>query len=127
MKLLMKILVAYDGSAHADKALSEAIVLAEKFKGTITVLHVAWEKSDDDSRRLLHHAEEKLKKSNVKYKLRVEQSQYPPRRIVRIAMDEACDLIAIGSRGMGRGKTWVLGSVSSRVIEEAPCLVLVVK
>jgi nucleotide-binding universal stress UspA family protein len=42
-------------------------------------------------------------------------------------MDEAFDLITIGSRGMGGGKGWILGSVSSRVIEEAPCPLLVVK
>jgi len=123
----MKILVAYDGSVNADNALSEAIVLAEKFKGSIIVLNVAWERSDDDSRHLFRSAEKKLKKAEVKYKLRVERSEYPPRRIIRVAMDEACDLIAIGSRGHGVSKAWLLGSVSSRVIEEAPCPVLVVK
>ena len=123
----MKILVAYDGSAHADNALSEAIDLAEKFKGSITVLYVAWEKPYDDSRTLLRNAEERLKKAGVEHKLRVEISNYAPRIIVRTAMDEAFDLIIIGSRGMGGGKGWILGSVSSRVIEEAPCPVLVVK
>jgi nucleotide-binding universal stress UspA family protein len=42
-------------------------------------------------------------------------------------MDEACDLITIGSRGIGGGKAWVLGSVSRKVIEDAPCPVLVIK
>jgi nucleotide-binding universal stress UspA family protein len=123
----MKILVAYDGSALADKAIDEAIDLAEKFKGNIIVLYVAWDKTDDESRHLLRHAEDKLKQSKVKYKLRIERSEYPPRRIIRIAMDEACDLIAIGSRGMGGGKAWMLGSVSSRVLEDSHCPVLVVK
>ena len=127
MKPLIKILVAFDGSAHAEKALSEAIDLAKAFKGSIIVLHVTWEKSDDEIRHLLQLAEKRLKKTNIKYKLRVEQSQYIPRRIVRIAMDEACDIIAIGSRGLGRAKEWILGSVSNRVIEDAPCPVLVVK
>ena len=127
MKPLMKILVAYDGSAHANNALSEAIVLAKEFIGSITLLYVAWKRAYDESSNLLHCAEESLKKSGVKYKLRVERSEYPQRRIVRIAMDEACDLITIGSRGLGGGNTWLLGSVSRRVIEEAPCPVLVVK
>jgi nucleotide-binding universal stress UspA family protein len=127
MKPLMKILVAYDGSVHADNALGEAIDLAQKFKGSITVLYVAWEKSDEDSHVLLLNAEERLKKAGVKHTLRVERSNYTPRIIVRTAMDDAFDLITIGSRGMGEGKGWLLGSVSSRVIEEAPCPVLVVK
>lgn len=127
MKKMMKILVAYDGSANADKALDEAIDLAEAFQGSIIVLHVPWEESDDESRRLLRHAEARLKKTGVRYGLRSERSQYPPRRIVRVAMDEGIDVIAIGSRGLGTAKAWVLGSVSSRVIEEAPFPVLVVK
>jgi nucleotide-binding universal stress UspA family protein len=124
---MMKILVAYDGSASSDKALDEAIVLADKFKGTITLLHVAWEMSDDETHYMLRPAIERLKKAGVKHKEKIERSQYPPRRIIRTAMDEACDLIVIGSRGLGGGKAWVLGSVSSRVIEEANCPVLVVK
>jgi nucleotide-binding universal stress UspA family protein len=123
----MKILVPYDGSDYADKALDDAIELAKKFRGSITVLHVAWEETDNDSRNLLRGTEEKLKEADVRYKLRSERSQYPPRRIVRIAMDEECDLIAIGSRGLGGGKAWMLGSVSTRVLEESPYPVLVVK
>ena len=33
----------------------------------------------------------------------------------------------VRSRGMGGGKAWMLGSVSSRVIEDSPCPILVVK
>ena len=127
MKTMMKILVPYDGSAQADKALDEAIDLADKYKGLVTVLHVAFEEPEIESRRLLHHAEERLKKANVRHNLKIERSQYPPRRIIRIAMDEACDLITIGSRGIGGSKAWVLGSVSRKVIEDSPCPVLIVK
>jgi nucleotide-binding universal stress UspA family protein len=42
-------------------------------------------------------------------------------------MDDGFDIIIIGSKGMGGGKSWILGSVSRKVIEDAPCPVLVVK
>jgi len=48
-------------------------------------------------------------------------------RIVRIASEEHFDLIVMGTRGLGGAKAWLLGSVSQRVITEAPCPVLVVK
>ena len=127
MRLGMKILVAYDGSVHADQALSEALDLAKRFSGSITVLHVFLEESEEERLKLMKRVEGKLKASNVKYNLRTERCQNIPRRITRIATEEGFDLITIGSRGLGRGKVWVLGSVSSRVIEDAACPVLIVK
>jgi len=123
----MKILVAYDGSDYAKRALSEAVELVKKFSGSITILHVAWEESDDESHKLLMDATEGLKGTGVKYDVRSERGQNIPRRITRIATEENYDLITIGSRGMGGAKAWVLGSVSSEVIEDATCPVLVVK
>jgi len=127
MKPYMKILVAYDGSTIADKALNEAIILAEKFKGTIILIQVVWGKPDAEIRSKLKPVEEKIMKSGIKSKTRIECSEYPPRTIIRVAKDEACDLITIGSRGLGDAKAWVMGSVSRRVIEEALCPVLIVK
>lgn len=127
MKPLMKILVAYDGSAHSEKALDEAISVADKFRGNVVVLHVAWNETDQESRQMLRRAEDRLKESNVRYELKSDRSEYVPRRIVRVATDEACDLIMMGSRGLSREKSWVLGSVSSRVLEDSPVPVLVIK
>lgn len=127
MRFGMKILVAYDGSVHADQALNEALDLAKSFSGSITVLHVFWEESEEESLELLKGVEGRLKDANVKYDLRTERGQNIPRRITRIATEEGCDLIVIGSRGLGGGKAWVLGSVSSRVLEDATCPILVVK
>lgn len=127
MKIGMKILVAYDGSDYAKRALSEAVELAKKFSGSITLLHVPWEESDEESHKLLASAADGLKGTGVKYNVRSERGQNIPRRITRIATEENFDLITIGSRGMGGAKAWMLGSVSSAVIEEATCPVLIVK
>ena len=40
---------------------------------------------------------------------------------------ERYDLIIIGKRGLGRIKGMIMGSVSSYVVSEAPCPVLVMK
>jgi nucleotide-binding universal stress UspA family protein len=51
----------------------------------------------------------------------------PAEEIVRLANIYKVDLIAIGSRGLTGVKRILEGSVSSQVVAEAPCSVLVVK
>jgi len=48
MKQGMKILVAYDGSNHADKAVKEAIDIAKCFKASIELVHCGWDHSIDE-------------------------------------------------------------------------------
>jgi nucleotide-binding universal stress UspA family protein len=51
----------------------------------------------------------------------------PADEIIRLANIYAADLIVIGSRGLTGMRRIVQGSVSSQVVEEANCSVLVVK
>ena len=51
----------------------------------------------------------------------------PAEEIIRLANIYQADLIVIGSRGLTGVKRIIQGSVSSQVVEEAPCSVLVVK
>ena len=51
----------------------------------------------------------------------------PAEEIIRLANIYHVDLIVIGSRGLTGMKRVLQGSVSSQVVEEAPCSVLVVK
>ena len=137
MKDGAKILIAYDGSEYSKRALAEATDLARRAKGSVTLLHVFWspektklegtEVRDEPTLRLLKDAEANLKKANVKYEALSERSDDPPHVILKTAMDGKYDCIALGSRGAGGAKAWLLGSVSSRVIAEAQCPVLVVK
>jgi len=137
MKDGAKILVAYDGSIYSKKALTEAVDLAKRTHGSVTLLHVFWapektkfegtEVRDEPTIRLLKDAESDLKKANIQYEALSERSDDPPHVILKTAEDGGFDCIALGSRGVGGAKAWLLGSVSSRVVAEAQCPVLVVK
>jgi nucleotide-binding universal stress UspA family protein len=132
-----KILVAYDGSEYSKRALKEASDIAKKFAGSVTLLHVYWDPKvtkfegteirDMPTLRLLADVEKELKEAKIKYEMRSERSDDPPSVILGIAKEEGFDCIALGSRGVGGAKAWLLGSVSSKVVAEATCPVIVTK
>ena len=138
MKEKMKVLVPYDGSNNSKKAVTEAIDLAKKYNGSITLLHVHWdhgatttydgiEVRDQASIKLYKDVETELKSSGVKYMLHSENDPNAPDVILSTAKRENIDTIVIGSRGMGGARAWLLGSVSSKVAAEAQCPVIIVK
>ena len=137
MKEGAKILVAYDGSEYSKRALKEASDIAKKFAGSVTLLHVFWDPKvtkfegteirDMPTLRLLADVEKGLKEAKIKYEMRSERSDDPPSVILRIAKEGGFDCIALGSRGVGGAKAWLLGSVSSKVVAEATCPVIVTK
>lgn len=51
----------------------------------------------------------------------------PGSRIVEAAVEFGAELIILGSRGMGRIESMLLGSVSAEVVDHAPCAVLVAR
>jgi len=148
--LIKKILVPIDGSKSADAALDFALDLAEKYSAEIMITTVF----DAPSPSLLaqgkiftpistenyiekltnFHKEiliEALKKSQkVSPKLQVSKKLLqgrPADKIVETAKEGVFDLIVIGSRGLGGIKELLLGSVSDRVADKAPCPVLIIK
>ena len=139
----MKILVAYDGSDDSERAVKEAAQLANKFSGSVTVLNVYWDPTEEShasalertegiqvmdrgSLRILDDIEPYLKESGVTYELRTERSPNVPKTILRIAEDEGYGCIAMGTRGRGGAQSWLLGSVSLKVIAEAECPVIAI-
>ncbi len=51
----------------------------------------------------------------------------PAEEIIKIADFRKCDLIVMGSRGLGKLAGLVLGSQSQKVVSHAPCPVLIVR
>ncbi|EAW44719.1 hypothetical protein N9414_14358 [Nodularia spumigena CCY9414] len=67
-------------------------------------------------------------KENLSFNSELELvSGEPAVEIIRLANIYKADLVVIGSRGLVGMKRIVLGSVSTQVVEQANCSVLVVK
>ena len=147
--MIKKILVAIDGSNLAYKSLDYALDLARKYSAEVMVLTVIQmpsesmleqgtaftpissqsyqEKLKNYHREILSKAAKKARKSpQIKFTTKLVEGR-PADKIIETAKLESCDLIVMGSRGLGGIKEFFLGSVSDRVADEAPCPVLIIK
>ena len=137
-----KILVPIDGSPHARYSLNQAVCLAQN-QGPdtrVTLIHVGsfatfselaleadlarW--LEDEGQALLRHAEEAFVGTTVLHD-GVFRTGDPAEVICQVAAEGAYDLVVIGTRGRGLFTELLLGSVSHKVIQHAPCPVLVVR
>ena len=127
MKEKMKILVGLDGSDYSTWALMEAISIAKKFSGHITVITVYKRGSKDSATKTQLKAKQLLEEEKLDSRLSSILGSNPSRALVDAAENEKFDLIVVGSRGLGSAASFILGSVSKQVVLKANCDVLVVK
>jgi len=134
----MKILVAYDGSESAQRALVQAAELASN-GSSVSVITVAEPlpqfgragemmvpEEEEERRHELADAKATLNAKGIDAAF-VERKGDPATMIVDEAEQEGADVIVMGTRGLSTAKRWLMGSVSSRVVQHAPCNVLVVR
>ena len=135
---MRNIVVGYDGSETGKRALERAAELA-KDGATVTVVsavhvHPGLGRSggslepDELSERRQELAEAKtvLSGKGIESSL-VEGRGEPAEVIVEEAKQSGADLIVVGSRGLNVASRVLLGSVSTKVLHDAPCDVLVVR
>lgn len=136
-----RILYATDGSPAAQKALLHAQDIAQKYGAEIILVHVFRNIEDfgrspyfseiEDERKkagetVIGQAIRDLEDSGVT--IHIEPAEgHPAEAIINIARVRRCDLIVMGSRGLGTFQELLLGSVSDKVVRRAPCPVLVVR
>ncbi len=138
----MKLLVAHDGSKQSNEALDKAASLALLSKGSVVVLSVVpdlcmMEMSDNDCKKIykimteeseknLNTLRDDLSKKGIAIETVVKFGN-AAETIIKTCNDRKIDMVVIGSHGRHGAKKFLLGSVSSKVVDHSPCDVLVVK
>ncbi len=134
----MKILVAYDGSELAGRALGWAVQLAQD--STVTVISIAptleasprmadaVDPSSDipEHRRQLDQAVDILNQAGVRAET-ILTAGNPAEEIINAAAEGGFDLILVGIRGRSAVRRFLIGSVADRVVRHATVPVLVVR
>ena len=136
-------IVPVDGSDNSFRALDHALYLSKKLGSNVTAMHVIenpptvyvesqkllndiMAKYRIEASKVLDRCQQQAEKSGVKIETVIAEGDAAS-NITGYAHKEGFDVIIIGSRGLGRFKEMVLGSVSNKVIHQAKCSVLIVK
>lgn len=140
----MNIVVAYDGSDCADRALEDLKVAGIPDGSTVTVVSVAeWfplptatgvggiapippVNTLQDAEQLAEMGRERVAKDHPTWTVAAEgYVGSPAHQIIRCAQDHNAELIVTGSHGRSMLGRAILGSVSNQVLAGAPCSVRV--
>lgn len=139
--MLKTILVALDGSEAAERVIqvlqelqlqpATKIILSQVIPPPESDLELVADRPHIQSQDVPYRQIEKQMESyqaNLPGESELEiVTGDPAEEIIRLANIYKADLIVIGSRGLTGVKRIIQGSVSSQVVEDAPCSVLVVK
>jgi nucleotide-binding universal stress UspA family protein len=133
---MKRILLAYDGSEPARRALAQTIQLAVAFSAHVGVVSVVptaassraldpWESRTVHADELLE-ARATLRQAGIEPEL-FEPSGDPARSIERIAREGGFDTVVMGSRGLTGIARALSGSVSDHVATHARATVVVTR
>ena len=147
-----RLLATVDGSDHSYKVLDHAVAIAEKFDSDLVLLTViptmkaqffsddsfgptAYTKDFEYQERMnelynntLKEADEIVRTKHPNLNIRtILREGRPSATIVDVAEKEGCDMIVMGSRGVGGITGWVLGSTSHRVVAFCKRPVMIIK
>ena len=138
--MMKKILVPFDGSETALRALEFAAGIGKPFGSEIMVVNVIvpYDYTKVPPRKPKNAIEEaemaakepkgildKLGCTTASYRLIVDID--PAERILEYAKTAEADMIVLGNRGMGMLAELLMGSVSMKISQYAECPVVIVK
>jgi nucleotide-binding universal stress UspA family protein len=136
---LQRITFATDGSSASAKALEFLLTKFQPDRSTgrggrtpvhVSVIHVMpfikYPELKEAGRKLVERSVRKLVKAGFTAEP-VYQLGKPAEEIMKVASKHHADLIVMGAKGLGAIARFLLGSVSTRVVQHATCSVLVVR
>ena len=121
-----KILAAYDGSAHASRALHEAIELALALHAQLVILTVA-EDFDLERARAISEDGIKLARAHECPAANLVEEGDPQKIILTRAEELGCNLIVVGAYGHSRIREMILGSSTTSLLTETHLPLMLVR
>jgi nucleotide-binding universal stress UspA family protein len=135
---MKNVLLAYDGSEGAKRAL-ETVVALHHEGDVVTVVNsaeglplfgyagtLATPEEEEERHREAIEAQTALAEHGIEATV-VERHGDPATAILDEADSEGADLIVMGTRGISTAERWLVGSVSTKVLHHAHCSVLVAR
>lgn len=127
------VVLAADGSIHAFRAAEKTVGLLQRYENPIVDIVYVIDESTSKTDVLHHNNQHDIetiiqlfKKSNIDYKVTILYGD-PCQKIINHVNESAYDCVVVGSRGLNRLQSIVLGSVSHKVAKHVQCPVLIVK
>ena len=140
--MFRKILLAYDGSEGANRALEAGIKLAQthqaelwalaveerlpRFSGTIDEVKEEKEFANRRYSQLLKTAQTRAKAAGVELKT-ILRAGHAAKTIVEVAKEGGFDAVLVGHSGHSEVWAAFLGTTAEKVSRHAPCSVLIVR
>lgn len=137
-----KILLAYDGSEGARKALTKGLKLAKlhqaeilalavietlpRFSGTMDELKEEKEFAERQYREMLDAARSEAREAGLELRTLIRPG-HAAQTILEVAKEGKFDLILVGHSGLSGVWAKFLGTTAEKVSRHAPCSVLIVR
>jgi nucleotide-binding universal stress UspA family protein len=122
-----RILIASDGSPYSYAAWDEALYITQRVGSELLALSVARNESEVEiAQAIVDRLKSEAARAGVQVETLVREGR-PYEAIVQAAAEKQADLIVMGALGMTGLTSLLMGSVTERVIAQAPCAIMVVK
>lgn len=144
--MFTKIVVAVDGSDHAQKAIRAACDIAKHYTAEVHLVHTpqmdtaafaigasayaieaSMEQVADAGKKVMKAAKDLCAECGTTPTSSYIGHGVPADEVISIAKAKSADLIVCGRRGLGNLTAMLLGSTSAQIAHDADCAVLTVK